>query len=141
MEAWRCVRRGYGRCVVGRGRSVRLGGWREEEGAGGPGEPGGGRTGGGRRRKRVWAVARPGRAPGVPEGEVTRTRGRRDGRLRGPGARGRRGLEATGFCCPLPRRPQASRAAGPDPEGGARLVHPPGGRLLVCLVSLQLLVT
>lgn len=61
MEAWRCVRRGYGRCVVGRGRSVGLGGRREEggAGAGGPvnpgrgglGEEGGGR-GSGRRCRR-----------------------------------------------------------------------------------------
>lgn len=76
MEAWRCVRRGYGRCVVGRGRSVGLGGGREEGGAGGPGagasgpgEPGRGGLGcRGWKRKRVRAAMPPGQTSGDPEG-------------------------------------------------------------------------
>lgn len=76
MEAWRCVRRGYGRCVVGRGRSVGLGGGREEGrggrpggGAGRPGGTGAGRAGvSGWKRKRVRAAMPPGQTSGDPEG-------------------------------------------------------------------------
>lgn len=80
MEAWRCVRRGYGRCVVGRGRSVGPGGGRDEGGAarGGGGQPertGAGRGGLGDERagRGVRAVVRPIEPPEISRDKETGT--------------------------------------------------------------------
>lgn len=106
METWRCVRRGYGRCVAGRGRSVGGGGRGEEEGAGGPGRGGAREEGGGRGSAAGTRLAR------CAQGEVTR--GRLAGRAAAPGVLlASRGLHAR-------RRPRARPGleGGRAPRGG-----------------------
>lgn len=107
METWRCVRRGYGRCVAGRGRSVASG--RRDGQREGPGGAGGEGRGGaaGRGRKAEEEGPRRGRARRRP--------GRGNARAGSSGGRGLR--DPAGLARP-PRSP-------PPPARRA----PPGGRL------------